>query len=39
MQAKNNEAPFACNARSSQPLFTSRAIWATEEKARSVCGV
>lgn len=39
MQAKNMEAPLACRARRSQPLFTSRAIWATDEKARSVWGV
>lgn len=30
---KKNEAPFAWRVRSNHPLFTSRIIWTTEEKA------
>lgn len=33
MQIKKKEAPFACRARISQPLFTSRQMWATDAKA------
>ena len=30
---KKNEAPFACKVRINHPLFTSRMMWMTEEKA------
>lgn len=36
---KKNEAPLACRLRISQPYWTLRHVWATDEKARVVSAV
>lgn len=39
MQMKKNEAPFAWRLRMSQPYWTFRHVWATEENASEVSAV
>lgn len=39
MQMKKKEAPFAWRFRMSQPNWTFRQVWATEEKASVVSAV